>query len=391
MKYPTVRLTQPIHQTLRAGHPWIFHDAVRHAHDHRPGDVVDVLDESGDFVGRGLIEPDSPIRVRLWTSRRATDVDNDLLEARIRAAAKRRRFPTDDTTGFRLSNGEGDRIPGLVIDVYDDTVVLRVDGLAAERWLDPARRILRRLTGAEHFAVRRSDRYRGSRPAAEWVTRAPDEVTFLENGLRYFCRPIEGQKTGFFLDQRDNRQRIARLSAGRRVLNLFGYTGGFSVAAAAGGAAFTTTVDLAGPALEDARRNFELNSIPSPAHAFEEADVFDYLEQFTRGAAPFDVIVCDPPSFAHSRDDVPRAMGAYRRLFASTLNIAHDGAAVALASCSSQVDRGRFLEAVTDAARTADVAYVVTGIYGAADDHPWPVAFTEGDYLQFAIGTVHRD
>jgi 23S rRNA (cytosine1962-C5)-methyltransferase len=391
MHYPTVRLTQPIHETLRAGHPWIFHDAVRHSRDHEPGDVVDVLDQHGEFVGRGLIEPDSPIRVRLWTLRRATDVDNDLLEARLRAAVKRRRFPTADTTGYRLSNGEGDRIPGLVVDVYADTAVLRVDGLAAERWLEPAQRILRRITDAEHFAVRRSEKYRGAHPAAEWVTEAPDEVVFLENGLRYFCRPIEGQKTGFFLDQRENRQRIAAASVGRRVLNLFGYTGGFSVAAAANGAAYTTTVDLAQPALDDARRNFELNSIPSPAHGFEQADVFDYLEQFGRGAAPFDVIVCDPPSFAHSRDDLARATGAYERLFARTLDVAHNGAVVALASCSSQIDRPRFLDLVTRSAREADVSYVLTGIHGAADDHPWPAAFTEGDYLQFAIGTVHRD
>lgn len=391
MNYATVQLTQPIHETLRSGHPWLFHDAVRHGRDHRPGDVVDVVDQHGEFVGRGVIEPESPIRVRLWTLRRATDVDNDLLEARLRAAMKRRRYPTDDTTGYRLSNGEGDRIPGLVIDVYATTAVLRVDGVAAERWLAPARRVLRRLTDVEHFVVRRSERYRGEHPAAEWIGEAPEEVRFLENGLEFFCRPIEGQKTGFFLDQRDNRHRIARLAPGRRLLNLFGYTGGFSVAAAARGAAFTTTVDLAGPALEDARRNFELNQIPSPAHAFEKADVFDYLEQFERGSAPFDVIVCDPPSFAHSRDDVPRALGAYERLFASTLDVAHDGAVVAVASCSSQVDRGQFLGAVTDAARSVDVAYVLNGIHGAADDHPWPAAFPEGDYLQFAIGTVQRD
>lgn len=391
MTYPTVRLTQPIHETLRGGHPWVFHDAIRHAHDHRAGDVVDVIDETGEFVGRGLIEPDSPIRVRLWTLRAATDVDNDLLESRLRAAIKRRRFPTVDTTGYRLCNGEGDRVPGLVVDVYADTMVLRVDGLAAERWLEPAQRILGRVIDVDHVAIRRSDLYRGERPAAQWAGDAPDEVTFLEHGLRYLCRPVAGQKTGFFLDQRANRQRIAAVSSGRRLLNLFGYSGAFSVAAAAKGAAFTTTVDQAGPALDDARRNFELNSLPSPAHAFEKTDVFDYLEQFDRGTAPFDVIVCDPPSFAHSRDDLPRARRAYRNLFARTLEIAHDGAVVALASCSSQVDRAEFVELASAAAKQADLSYVVTGIHGAAADHPWPIAFSEGDYLQFAIGTVHRD
>ena len=391
MRHPTVRLTQPIEASLRAGHPWIFADAVKHG-SHTAGDVVDVVDTSGEWLGRGLIDPDSPIRVRLWTLRADVAVNDELLEARLRAALKRRRYPTHDTTGYRLSNGEGDRIPGVTVDVYADVAVLRIDGVAAERWIGPTARVLARIAGTKHVAVRRSERWRAEHPAAEWLGEAPDgELTFLENGLTYLCRPIEGQKTGFFLDQRDNRARVAERSAGRRVLNLFGYTGGFSVAAAASGAAFTTTVDLAEPALEDARRNFELNGIPAAAHGFEKADVFDFLEQFTAGAAPYDVLVCDPPSFAHRAADVGRATDAYVRLFARTLEVAHDGAVVALASCSSQIDRARFLELLRRSAEEADVAYVLSGIHGAADDHPWLPAFPEADYLQFALGTVHRD
>ncbi len=386
------RLTQPIEASLRAGHPWIFYDAIKHPNNVRAGDVVEVADTTGQFLGRGIIEPDSPIRVRLWTLRPDVDVNDALLDARLRAALKRRRYPTSSTTGFRLSNGEGDRIPGLVVDVYGNVVVMRVDGLGAERWLQPARETLGRLLDIAHVAERRSEKYRGDHDAAQWVTDAPDgDVTFLENGLTYLCRPIDGQKTGFFLDQRDNRARLATVSAGRRVLNLFGYTGGFSVAAAGAGAARTTTVDLAGPALEDAKRNFELNQIPWQAHVFEKVDVFDFLEQFTSGAAPFDVIVCDPPSFAHKRSDVPRATDAYVRLFSRTLDVAHDGAVVALASCSSQIDRARFESIITQAAQQADVSYVMNGIWGAATDHVWPAGFPEADYLQFAMGTVHRD
>ena len=391
-RHPTVRLTQPIEAVLRAGHPWIFHDAVRHGRDHAPGDVVDVLDTPGEFLGRGLIEPDSPIRVRLWTLRPDVAVNDELLEARLRAALKRRRYPTPDTTGYRLSNGEGDRIPGLTVDIYADVAVLRVDGEAAERWVPGARRILARIAGATHFAVRRSERYRGSRPAAEWLGEMPGgDTVFLENGVSFLCRPIEGQKTGFFLDQRDNRARVAELARGRRLLNLFGYTGGFSVLAAARGAAYTVTVDLAAPALEDARRNFELNQIPAPAHGFEKADVFDYLDAFGTGAAPFDVLVCDPPSFAHRADDVAKASEAYVRLFAKTLDVARDGAVVALASCSSQIDQARFIKLAAAAAERAALSYVVTGLYGAADDHPWPAAFPEGDYLQLSLGTIARD
>lgn len=386
------QLTQPIEASLRAGNPWIFYDAIRHPNSVRPGDVVEVVDTAGDFLGRGIIEPDSPIRVRLWTLRPDVSVDDDLLESRIKAALKRRAFPTGATTGFRLSNGEGDRIPGLMIDVYDKVAVLRIDGLGAERWVARATDVLRRTLGIEHVAERRSEKYRGDLPAARWSTDPPTgEVTFLENGLTYLCRPIDGQKTGFFLDQRDNRARVAEVARGKRLLNLFGYTGGFSVAAAAVGAARTTTVDLAGPALEDAKHNFELNRIPWQAHAFEKADVFDYLDAFDTGSSPFDVLICDPPSFAHKRSDLRRATDAYVRLFAKTLDVAHDHAVVALASCSSQIDRGRFEELVTRAAGEADVAYVLQGIWGAATDHCWLPGFPEADYLQFALGSIHRD
>lgn len=391
--YPTVELTQPIGDVIRRGHPWIYADAVRHD-EHRPGDVVDVLDGDGDYVGRGLIEPDSPLRVRVWTTRPEVRVDNELLEARIRAAARRRPFPTDATTGFRLLNGEGDRTPGLTCDVYGEVVVFRVDGVAAERWLKPARRIINKLFDTTWAVVRRSEIYRGSHAAAEWMGESPPRdttFTFSEHGLTYLVDPIAGQKTGFFLDQRANRARIAELSAGKRVLNLFAYTGGFSVAAASAGAARTTTIDLAKPAIADARRNFELNGIPAAAHAFEAIDVFEYLERFDPGSAPFEIAVCDPPSFAHRRDDVPKATAAYTRLFGSLLDVMPTGSTVALASCSSQIDRERFLDLVADAARTSDIALVSHGLWGADVDHTTTPGFPEGDYLQFLIADVQRD
>jgi 23S rRNA (cytosine1962-C5)-methyltransferase len=391
--YPTVELTMPIADVLRRGHPWVFADAVRHG-EHRPGDVVDVLDAEGDFVGRGIIEPDSPLRVRLWTTRPEVRVDNKLLDRRIRAAAKRRPFPRDDTTGYRLLNGEGDRTPGLTCDIYGDVAVFRVDGVAAERWLKPARRVVEKVAGTKWAAVRRSEIYRGDHDAAEWMGDAPPSDTtfmFREHGLTYLVDPIAGQKTGFFLDQRANRARIAEMARGKRLLNLFAYTGGFSVAAAASGAAHTTTIDLAKPAVADARRNFELNGIPAEAHAFEAIDVFEYLERFDPGSAPFEVAVCDPPSFAHRRDDVPRATAAYTRLFARLLEVMPTASTVALASCSSQIDRERFADIVAAAAVEANVALVAQGLWGADIDHATTPAFVEGDYLQFMICHVARD
>lgn len=390
-----VQLTQPIEAALRRGHPWIYADAVKVLGGRRrarAGTVAEVLDTAGDLLGYGIYDPDSPLRVRMWTLEQGVRVDDALLERRIKLARRRRPFPTAETTGFRLLNGEGDRVPGLVCDVYGEVAVLRPDGVAAERWLDPAREVIGRLLDISHWVVRRSAIHSdASRPQAEWWGEAPasgDVVEFFEGGARYECDVIAGQKTGFFLDQRANRARVAALCPGRRVLNLFGYTGGFSLAAALRGAAMTTTVDLAAPAIEQARRHFELNGLYPQAHQFEVADVFDYLERFERHSAPFEVAVCDPPSFAHKRRDVPRARAAYVRLFAKLLEVMPLGAAVALASCSSHIGRDDFLEICAEAAEQAGVALVLMGVHGADVDHPILPGFPEGDYLQCVLGAT---
>ena len=174
------------------------------------------------------------------------------------------------------------------------------------------------------------------------------------------------------------------------MLNLFGYTGGFSLAAAMRGAARTTTVDLASPAIEQARRHFEINGLPARAHEFIAQDAFDYLERFAPASAPFEVAVCDPPSFAHKRRDVPRAKAAYIRLFSSLLQAMPTGSVVALASCSSHIGRDDFIEIVRQAARESRVALVISGVYGADVDHPILPGFLDGDYLQCVLATIEE-
>lgn len=389
--YPRAYLTIPIEESLRKGNPWIFDDALR-VEDISSGDAVDVMDTKGEWLGRGIVDPDSPLRLRVWTLNPQVDVDDRLLERRIRAALKRRPFPTAQTTGFRLLNGEGDRIPGLVVDIYGEVAVLRPDGLAAERWLKKARQTIQKLLPIKYWAIRRSRQYSGELAEAQWWGEEPRSTTqFLEEGLIYEVDPLHGQKTGFFLDQRANRRRLAARCGGKRLLNLFGYTGGFSLAAARGGAAQTTTVDLAGPALKTARRHFEINGLSPSAQAFEKADVFDYLEQFSARSAPFEVAVCDPPSFAHRRDDIPAARAKYEELFARLLTIMPDNSTVALASCSSHIDRATFLEIVADASRRATTPLVLSGCWSADVDHPTLPGFQEGDYLQFAMAAIARD
>ena len=396
---PNVRLTQALEETIRRGHPWIYADAVRHGQRHmEAGQVVDVLDREGEFLARGVIEPDSPLRVRVWTLRDEVEVDEALLRARIKAAKRRRHLPDALTTGARLLHGAGDRTPGLTCDLYGEVAVLRPDGLAAERrWLEPARRVLSELFPIKGWVVRRSALYAGEgRPVAEWLKRPEgraegDVVEFLEHGLRYECDVIAGQKTGFFLDMRANRQRVAALSTGKRVLNLFGYTGGFSLASAAAGAAMTTTVDLAAPAIAQAKRHFEINGLWHAGHDFVVSDVFDFLARFEPQSAPFELAVCDPPSFAHKRRDLERARAAYVRLFGSLMKVMPTGSALALGSCSSHIGREAFLSIVAEAALEARCELVVIGCHGADDDHPTLPGFPEGDYLQCVFATLHRD
>lgn len=388
MANPAIQLNQPLHEVIRRGHPWVFMDAVNFDDSIKAGTVVDLYSVDWEWVARGVWDPDSPIRFRAWTTNPDVAVNNNLLEQRIRQALKWRPFPNPETNGFRALNGEGDRTPGLVCDVYANVAVFRVDGVAAERWLQPAQRLMKKLLGVEHIAVRRSQIYAQDKETAEWLEGGVDEVIFTERGLKYVCDPISGQKTGFFLDQRANRARLAEVSKGRRLLNLFGYTGAFSLAAAAAGAARTTTVDLAKPAIKAAERHFEINGLVPQAHEFVASDVFDYLEQFQTGRAPFDVVVCDPPSFAHRRSDLERATLAYVRLFSKVFEVMPSGSHVALASCSSHIHGEHFRRIVADAAAEAQVSYVMQGIWGADVDHPILASFPEGDYLQFSLGTL---
>ena len=396
MTIAQVTLTQPLEERIALGHPWIYADAVR-AHGKRlnAGEVVDVVNREGQFVARGVYDPDSPIRVRVWTLDPTQAVDEALLEQRIRQAKRRRPWPDGYTTGVRLLHGEGDRTPGLVCDLYGQVAVLRPDGRAAMRWIEPAREILSKLVPQiTRWVVRRSSIYSDEEATASWLGEPADSdvVTFLEHGMTLTCDVIHGQKTGFFLDQRDNRRRVAQLAQGKRLLNLFGYTGGFSIAAAMAGAARTTTVDLAAPAIEVARQHFELNDLwARGAHELIVSDVERYLERFEPRRAPFEVAVCDPPSFAHKRRDVPRATESYVRMFATLLRVMPDQAAVALCSCSSHIGREAFLKIVAAAAKQAHCSVILTDVRGADVDHPTLPAFPEGDYLQCAIGTIARD
>jgi 23S rRNA (cytosine1962-C5)-methyltransferase len=305
-----------------------------------------------------------------------------LVAERLRSALDRRLAVLDQTktNSFRWVHGEADLLPGIHVDFYADTAVIRFDGEGARAFYEPLEGRLRRAAGSR-LAIR---------SVLDRALRNPharsDEREVLEDGLRFAVDLVHAQKGGLFLDHRENRQRVAKRARGASVLNLFGYTGGFSLHAAAAGARYTDTVDIAEGAIEAARRNFEINDLPLTNANFHTRDAFDFLASAIERGASWDIVISDPPSFAHSKKAAEPALRAYRRLHSMAAKVTSPGGLLCAASCSSHVKRDEFLQTIEDGARLAKREWIFEGLYGAAFDHPSLPAFPEGDYLKFAMG-----
>ena len=383
-------VAEPAARAVRRGHPWVFRDALRPV-DAAPagGSAVELRDARGRFVARGLFDDTTPIGVRVLTLEDDEVVDEHLFGRRLERAfdARQALFATagssDETDAYRLCHGEGDRLPGVVVDRYGEIAVLRLDGGLWRGAIDRLRRLLvplLRSHGVEHLALRADG---GLRPLTSAAP--PDSVEVSEHGVRMQVDLARGQKTGAFLDQRENRVRVRSLAPGtRRVLNLFSYTGGFSLAAALGGSAEIVSVDTAAAAHDTARRSFALNGLDAQAHAFLAVDAFAYLEDAARRREHFDLVVSDPPSFAPSERAVKKALGAYARLHRAAAGVLAPGGTLCAASCSSHVRLEDFLATLDDAA-LGGRTLCLREIWGQPADHPTLAAWPEGRYLKFAV------
>lgn len=388
-----LRLARNLVRSLKRGHPWVFAEALRELPPARPGSRAILLDNNkGREIAQGFYDPHSPLAFRACTLDQGETPDDRWAAERLnRALALRRTLFDASTTGFRLLNGEGDGLPGLVCDVYGDTAVIQLDGAGPEgfwhtagvgQWAAQAlslRCVVRRPQSREAGSAGQT--LLGPAPAAA--------VSFTENGLVFTADVIHGQKTGFFLDQRDNRQHIRHLAAGRRVLNVFGYTGGFSVYAGVGDAIHVTTVDLATPALEVAAEHWQLNGLLPDAHQIIAADAFEFLEQAARQRQePWDLVIIDPPSFASAKQALPKALAAYERLIALGAAVTAPHGTLAAASCSSRVGLAAFLNACEEGISKARRRATILGVHGQPADHPTPLAFPEFRYLKFVLMRV---
>ncbi len=389
-----LQVSRGAQRALRDGHPWLYADAIeRQSHEGQPGDLAVIFDHKRRFLAVGLYDPTSPIRVRVLQHGRPAPIDAAWFAQKIGAALARRAPLHSDphTTGYRLIHGENDGLPGLVLDRYGDTCVLK---LYTPAWVPhfsrtlpalleatTARRLVLRLSRAAASDEHLLHGLRGGQ-----VLYGPPlegEVTFLENGLRFAADVIRGQKTGFFFDHRDNRARVEKLAAGREALNLFAYTGAFSLYAARGGAWRVVSQDLSAPALQAAAGNFALNQddplVAAANHELLEGDAFKVLKSL-RGSQSFDLIVVDPPSFARSKQEVPGALRAYERLVRGALALLRPGGVLVMASCTARVTPDQYYETVFSSAATAGRPLVEIARTGHALDHP--VGFAEGEYLK---------
>lgn len=383
----TAKLDKSLESVLKEGHPWVYRDAVP-CLDAAPGAAVTLLDKKGRFVARGYAEEGS-IAVRVLTTR-DEPVDTKLWRRRVaRAVDLRRRVRPEQTSAYRLIHGEGDRLPGIVVDVYGPAAVLRLDGVGAAALrpeiVDVLREPLEAL-GVASLMVRTGRRDTLSVELAF----GPEPETPLpvtEHSMVLLANLRRGQKTGLFLDHRESRRRVRELSAGARVMNLYAYTGGFSVAAGLGGASHVTTVDVAKPAIELAERTWEANGLDPARHDAVAEDVPRFLASQKR-MPPLDFVIADPPSFAPHKKALPKAVESYRALHAACLRRVVPGGLYLAASCSSHIDSELFSQTVREGARRAGRVLQVLERWGAPADHPRLLAFPEGDYLKVLLTRV---
>ena len=372
---------------LKQGYPWIYRDWLEELPAAPAGSRALVRDKDGSLLAFGMYDSVGPLAVRVCALERER-LDDELILAKLDAALALRQTLFDEaaTNGFRLINGEGDGLPGLTCDLYARHAVLRLDGDApAGFWnVDAvADWLAGRLAIENVFLKYRSDARSRGRAVRGSIPAEP--IQFLENGKHFQADLVHGQKSGFFFDHRDNRARIGALANGRSVLNLFAYTGGFSVYAGVAGASDVTSVDLAKPAMEEAQRNWLLNALPPQLHHTLATDAFEFLEAARAAKRSWELVIVDPPSFAPAERHVQKAVASYQALFVAALHVLTSGGIVALSSCSSHVSLPMFFELIEAAVSKARRRAVVLGVYGQPTDHPFPLACRELQYLKLVL------
>ncbi len=383
-----IQLREGKERSLLRRHPWVFHGSVAKG-GADPGETVRIQAHDGRFLAWGAYSPSSTIRVRAWSFDEAERIDAGFFERRLeRAIALRARLAVP-STGVRVVHGEADGLPGLIVDRYGDVMSAQFLSAGTERWKDVIADALLKTSGALRLYERSDSGVRGLEglaPAAGWLRGdGATEIGIDEHGWRLTLDVAQGHKTGYYLDQRDNRAHFARWVRQfgcKRVLNCYAYSGGFSVAALAGGAEHVVSVDSSAPALARATQHVDLNGFDAVRHEALDADVNQTLRDALKAGESFDAIVLDPPKFAPTAQHAERASRAYKDINRLALKLLAPGGLLLTFSCSGGIGAELFHKIVAGAAMDAEVDGAILQRLEGAADHPTTMFFPEGEYLK---------
>ena len=394
-----IRVKGVAEDAIRNFHPWLFADAITHqSREGKPGDIAVIFDKNRNFLAVGFYDPTSPIRVRILAHLIPTQINRDFFLNRIVSSVRLRKQLLPETTGYRLVHGENDRLPGLVIDRYNKTLIIK---LYTAAWLPHLGEIIHSLGEIIdlHRILLRFSRTLIKYPESLYGLKDGDilvgspiqkPILFKENGLVFESDPIRGHKTGFYLDQRENRTSTGELANGKRVLNVFSYTGGFSVYSASGGAKEVTSLDISKQALDAAKRNFQYNLTNSRLqkckHKTIIGNAFETLPALANSNHFYDMIIIDPPSFANKKSQIEKATHAYKQLTRLGINLLNSGGILIQSSCSSRITADEFFDAVHLSAN--EIGHSLKEIKRSFHPIDHPTTFKEGAYLKCIFATV---
>lgn len=376
-----VKLNRDLRKNILRGHPWVYREAIQAPSVDSEACLCQVLDKKGGELAWALYSPQGPLALRILSTEKKPPNQRFFSEQLLTALRFRKQRIPKNTSAYRLVNGEGDGLPGLVCDIYNDLAVIQFDGESCfqfwdEEWV--AGWLLEsNLVKSVYLKPRKSDSWSGHLWGEQRDLKA---VRFHENGIHFLSNIEDGQKTGFFLDQRHNRQYISEISRSLKVLNLFSYTGGFSLYAAHGGADQVTSVDISQGALDMAGRSWALNDFGSCPHQTESADVFEYLNQLNK---QWEMVIVDPPSMTHSEEQKPQAMKSYVDLFQQASRTVVKKGHLVLSSCSSHISFDDFFEIINESLSQGRRKGRIHRVSGQGADHPFPHYCHELRYLKF--------
>ncbi len=380
-------------QRIRSGHPWVFAGEVQKiSGEEQPGEIVQVKDAKGKFVGLGTVNPNSNILVRLLTRQEET-IDDAFWRARLEEAIAIRQDYLTGTNACRLVHSEADGLPGLVVDRYGDYLSVQILAMGIEVRKDLIVQTLvdllkpKGIYERSDVSVRRLEGLE-ERRGVLWGDAPPEAVIIQEGPYKLQVDIPGGQKTGFFLDQRPNRLRVGELAKGRRVLNAFSYNGGFTMAAALGGATEVVSVDISAEAIAQGEANAALNGVADRCK-WVTANAFDFLREQEKAKELYDLIILDPPAFTKSKESIPGAIRGYKEINLRAIRMLKPGGMLVSASCSHHMDAGTFVSVIQDAANDSGRRLRQLDLRGAGIDHPVLPAAPETNYLKCFYGVVH--